>query len=72
MKCVDPNPYYQRWLCQGILLTERFPKFGIKSWPYFPRLRKINAIFPVPKTPGRASSILNFRFSLNKIRRLYS
>ena len=27
LKCVDPNPYYQRWLCQGILLTERFPKF---------------------------------------------
>ena len=28
LKCVDPNPYYQRWLYQGILLTERFPKFG--------------------------------------------
>ena len=28
LKCVDPNPYYQRWLYQGILLTVRFPKFG--------------------------------------------
>ena len=40
---------------------------SIKSWPYFPRSREINAIFPVPKTPGRASSILNFRFSLAAI-----
>ena len=31
LKCVDPNPYYQRWLCQGILLTERFPKFGCEG-----------------------------------------
>ena len=30
-----------------------------------------DAIFPVPKTPGRATSISNFRFSLNKIRRLH-
>ena len=30
LKCVDPNPYYQRWLhvYQGFLLTERFPRFG--------------------------------------------
>ena len=21
LKCVDPNPYYQRWLYQGILQT---------------------------------------------------
>ena len=27
LKCVDRNPYYQEWLYQGILLTERFPKF---------------------------------------------
>ena len=32
---------------------------SIKSWPYFPRSPEINAIFPVPKTPGRASSMLN-------------
>ena len=31
MKCVDPNPYYQGWLCQGILLTERFPKFDCEG-----------------------------------------
>ena len=31
MKCVDPNPYYQRRLYQGILLTERFPKFGCEG-----------------------------------------
>ena len=31
MKCVDPNPFCQRWLCQGILLTERFPKFGCEG-----------------------------------------
>ena len=31
LKCVDPNPYCQRWLCQGILLTERFPKFGCEG-----------------------------------------
>ena len=54
-----PVPHY--YLCSS---------FSIKSWPYFPRSREINAIFPVPKTPGRALSILNFRFSLNKIRRL--
>ena len=29
--CVDSNPYCQRWLCQGILLTERFPKFGCEG-----------------------------------------
>ena len=28
---LDPNPYYQRWLCQGIFLTERFPKFGCEG-----------------------------------------
>ena len=28
---VSPNPYYQRWLYQGILLTERFPKFGYEE-----------------------------------------
>ena len=52
-----PVPHY--YLCSS---------FSIIIWPYFPRSREINAIFPVPKTPGRASSILNFRFSLNKIR----
>ena len=31
LKCVDPNPYCQRWLCQGILLTERFPKFSCEG-----------------------------------------
>ena len=31
LKCVDPNPYYQRWLYQGILLTEPFPKFGYEG-----------------------------------------
>ena len=25
---LTPNPYNQRWLYQGISLTERFPKFG--------------------------------------------
>ena len=20
LKCVDPNPYYQRWLCQGLFV----------------------------------------------------
>ena len=30
-KCVDPNPYYQRWLDQIILPTERFPKFGYEG-----------------------------------------
>ena len=54
-----PVPNY--YLCSSV---------SIKSWPYFPRSREINAIFPVRKTPGRASSILNFQFSLNKIRRL--
>ena len=54
-----PVPHY--YLCSSV---------SIKSWPYFPRPREINAIFPVPKTAGRASSILNVRFSLNKIRRL--
>ena len=54
-----PVPNY--YLCSSV---------SIKSWPYFPGSHRINAIFPVPKTPGRASSILNFRFSLNKIRRL--
>ena len=28
---VDPNPYYQRWLYQGILLSERFPKFDYEG-----------------------------------------
>ena len=55
-----PVPHY--YLCSSV---------SIKSWPYFPRRREINAIFPVPKTPGRATPILNFRFSLNKIRRLH-
>ena len=55
-----PVPHY--YLCSSV---------SIKSWSYFPRPREINAIFPVPKTPGRATSILNFRFSLNKIRRLH-
>ena len=54
-----PVPHY--YLCSSV---------SIKSWLYFPHSRKINDIFPVPKTPGRASSRLNFRFSLNKIRRL--
>ena len=54
-----PVPHY--YLCFSV---------SIKSWPYFPLSREINAISPVPKAPGRASSILNFRFSLNKIRRL--
>ena len=31
LKRVDPNPYYQRWLYQGILLTERFVKFGFEG-----------------------------------------
>ena len=31
LKFVDPNPHYQRWLYQGILLTERFPKFGCEG-----------------------------------------
>ena len=31
LKCVHPNPYYQRWLYRGILLTERFPKFGYEG-----------------------------------------
>ena len=26
LKCVNPNPYYHKWLNQGILPTERFPK----------------------------------------------
>ena len=25
-KCVDPNPYYQRWLYRDTLLTEHFPR----------------------------------------------
>ena len=54
-----PVPHY--YFCSSV---------SIKSWPYFPRSCDINAIFPVPKTPRRASSIINFRFSLNKIRRL--
>ena len=33
LKCVNPNPYYhyQRWLYQGILLTECFSKFGYEG-----------------------------------------
>ena len=31
LKCVYPNPYYQRWLYQDILLTERFQKFGCEG-----------------------------------------
>ena len=31
LKCVDSNPYYQIWLSQASLLTERFPKFGCKG-----------------------------------------
>ena len=29
MKCVDPNPYYQKLLYLGILLTERLVVKGI-------------------------------------------
>ena len=29
-----------------------YSSVSIKSWPYFPRSREINAIFPVPKTPA--------------------
>ena len=30
-KCVDPNPYHQGKLYQGVLLTERFPKFSCEG-----------------------------------------
>ena len=31
LKCVDPNPYYQRWLYQSILLTKLFQSFLVKG-----------------------------------------
>ena len=65
-----PPPSKIRYLMFPVPLYYLCSSVSIKSWPYFPRSREINAVFPVPKTPGRASSILKFRFSLNKIRRL--
>ena len=68
--CSPAPPHLNRKfviLCS--LLLSRFFCFHQKL-PCFTRSREINAIFPVPKIPWRASSILNFWFSLNKIRRL--
>ena len=63
---LPPNPSKIRYLMFPVHHYHLCSSVSIKSWPYFPRSREINAIFPVPKTPGRAPSILNFRFSLNK------
>ena len=43
-----------------------YSSVSIKSWPYFPRSREINAIFPVPKTLAITFFLITILLSIEK------
>ena len=47
-----PPPSKIRYLVFPVPHYYLYSSVSIKSWPYFPRSREINAMFPVPKTPA--------------------
>ena len=50
--CTPPPPSKIRYLMFPVPHYYLYSSVSIKSWPYFPRSREINAMFPAPKTPA--------------------